>query len=163
MEEIAAGACVAVGTLYRHYPSKADLVAAVIEHSVGHVAELALATDTAIAGGADVEQQLGELLRNLANRAAESRALREAALSLGVPNSLRSDGEVPPPGSPMSTVLQALDRIVAAAAAAGVVRKDATRRDIAVLLRGVLDFELDEPARERYVQIILKGLRPAAA
>ena len=32
---------VAVGTLYRHWPMKADLVAAVVEHSIEQMAEVA--------------------------------------------------------------------------------------------------------------------------
>lgn len=160
MEAIAAGACVAVGTLYRHYPTKADLVAAVIEESVEQVAELALATDAAIAAGGDAREELASLLRRIAGRGSENRALRAAAISLGVPDKLRPDESPPTPGSPMSKVLGALDRILDAARAAGVVRQDTTRVDIAVLLRGVLDFELDGRSRDRYVEIILAGLRP---
>jgi len=161
MEAIAVGAGVAVGTLYRHYPTKADLVAAVIEDSVEEVAELALATDASIAAGKDVRGELAGLLRNIARRGSENRALRAAALSLGVPNALRPEEQPPLPGSPMSVVLAALDRILDAARAAGAVRDDVTRVDLAVLLRGVLDFELDEPSRDRYVEIILAGLGPA--
>src|SRR5271167_3955728 len=81
MEEIAAGSCVAVGTLYRHYPTKADLVAAVIDDSVEEVAEMALAADAAIIDGGDAREELVELLTRIAHRASESRALRAAALS----------------------------------------------------------------------------------
>jgi AcrR family transcriptional regulator len=160
MEAIASGAGVAVGTLYRHFPTKADLVAAVIEDSVEHMAELASAADARIEAGGDARDELTDLLRIIACRGSENRALRAAALSLGVPNSLRPNENPPPPGSPMSTVLAALDRVLDAARAAGVVRDDVTRLDIAVLLRGVLDFQLDEPSRDRYVEIILAGLKP---
>jgi AcrR family transcriptional regulator len=160
MEAIACGADVAVGTLYRHYPTKADLVAAVIEHAVEQVAELTLAADAAIVAGGDAREELAKLLRELAARGAESRTLRATALTLGVPYQLRPEESPPAPGSRMDTVLAALDRILDAARAAGVVRPDATRMDITVLLRGVLDVELDEPARERYVEIILAGLQP---
>jgi AcrR family transcriptional regulator len=160
MEAIATGACVAVGTLYRHYPTKADLVAAVLEDSVEEVAELALSTDAAIAAGGDAREELASLLRRIASRGSENRSLRSAALSLGVEDKLRPEETPPAPGSAMATVLAALDRILAAARVAGVVREDTTRVDIAVLLRGVLDFDLDERRRDRYVEIILAGLRP---
>jgi AcrR family transcriptional regulator len=160
MEAIAAGAGVAVGTLYRHYPTKADLVAAVIESSVEEVAELALGTEAAIAAGGDIREELASLLRRIASRGSENRALRATALSLGVPDKLRPEESPPAPGSAMATVLAALDRILDAARADGVVRQDTARVDIAVLLRGVLDFELDERSRDRYVEIILAGLRP---
>jgi AcrR family transcriptional regulator len=161
MEAIACGADVAVGTLYRHYPTKADLVAAVIEHAVEQVAELATAADIAIAAGGDAREELARLLRALASRGAENRALRATALSLGVPYQLRPEESPPVPGSPMDALLATLDRVLDAARAARVVRPDATRLDITVLLRGVLDVELDEPSRERYVEIKLAGLSPA--
>jgi AcrR family transcriptional regulator len=161
MEAIAAGACVAVGTLYRHYPTKAELVAAVIETSVEEMAELALAADAAIAFGGDVEEELAGLLSAIATRGAENRALRTAALSLGVPYALRPEENPPAPESPVNALMAALDRVIAAARAAGVLREDATRMDLTVLLRGVLDVQLDEPARNRYVEIILAGLQPS--
>jgi AcrR family transcriptional regulator len=163
MEAIADGAGVAVGTLYRHYPTKADLVEAVIEDSVADLAHLALATDTAIAAGGDPEAEVASLLRSIAGRGSENRALRAAALSLGVPNPLRPTENPPTPGSPMNAALDALDRVIDAARTAGVLRDDATRLDIAVLLRGVLDIQLDDRSRDRYVEIILAGLRPPRA
>ncbi|HTA33181.1 MAG TPA: helix-turn-helix domain-containing protein [Solirubrobacteraceae bacterium] len=161
MEAIASGAGVAVGTLYRHYHTKAALVEAVIEHSVADLATLATATDAAIEAGGDPEAELASLLRSIAGRGSENRALRAAALSLGVPNPLRPTENPPAPGSQMSTTLDALDRVIDAARAAGVVRDDVTRLDIAVLLRGVLDIQLDDRSRDRYVEIILAGLRPS--
>jgi AcrR family transcriptional regulator len=160
MEAIAAGSCVAVGTLYRHYPTKADLVAAVIELSVEQMAELVLAADAAILAGADIGEELAHLLRSIAARGVENRALRTAALSLHVPYALRPEENPPAPESPVNTLLAGLDRVIDAARTAKVVRGDASRMDITVLLRGVLDVELDESARERYVEIILTGLRP---
>ncbi len=160
MEAIGAGAGVAVGTLYRHYPTKADLIAAVIEDSVGQMAALTLAADAAITAGGDAREELAKLLRAIASRGSANRALRAAALSLGIPNYLRPDENPPAPGSSMSTLLAALDRVIDDARAAGVLRDDATRLDITVLLRGVLDVQLDEPARDRYVEIILVGLQP---
>lgn len=161
MEAIACEAGLAVGTIYRHYPTKADLVAAVIENSAEEVASLVLEAEGAIAAGGDVREQLASMLRRIAARGAENRALRTAALSLGVPNQLRPEEVQLPSGSPMAAAQRALDRVLDRARAARVVRDDATRTDIAVLLRGVLDFELDDASRERYVEIILDGLRPA--
>ena len=163
MEAIAAGAGVAVGTLYRHYPTKADLIAAVIENSLGEVAEMALAADEAIAAGCNAREELADLLRSIARRGSENRALRAAALSLGLPNYLRPDENPPSPGSSLSTVLGALDRVLASARNAGVLRDDVTRMDLTVLLAGLLDIQLDESSRDRYVEIILTGLRPPGA
>jgi AcrR family transcriptional regulator len=161
MEALAAAAGVAVGTIYGHYPTKAALVAAALEFSVEEIGEMALAADEAIASGCDVHDELSHLLRGIADRGSENRALRAAAHALGVPDRLRPEEEPPPPDSPMADLLETMDRVVDAARGAGVLRADSTRLDIAVLLRGVLDFELDERSRARYVEIILDGLRPA--
>ena len=163
MEEIAAVACVAVGTLYRHYPTKEDLIAAVVDHSLEEVAGWVQSTDRAIADGGDAREQLAALLERIATRGSENRALRSAALSLGVAAQLRADGSPPLPGTPMSRLLEALDRVLDHAREAGVLRTDASHTDITVLLRGVMDIQLDACSRERYVQIILAGLAPAAA
>jgi AcrR family transcriptional regulator len=161
MEAIAAGACVAVGTLYRHYPTKADLVAAAIETSVEEMAELVSTTDAAIAAGADAGVEFAELLREIARRGSVNRALRTTALSLGVPYALRPEENPPAPESPMNELTAALDRIIDAARSAGTLREDASRMDLTVLLRGILDVQLDDAARDRYVEIILVGLGPA--
>ena len=163
MEQIAAGACLAVGTLYRHYPTKADLLEAVIEHSLQDVAGWAVAADAAIAAGADARAELARLLQRIAARGSENRALRSAALSLGVAAQMRDDGSPPIPGSPMCTLLDALDGVLASAREARVLREDVSHVDITVLLRGVLDFELDSRSRRRYVEIILRGLEPTGA
>jgi AcrR family transcriptional regulator len=160
MEEIAAGAGVAVGTLYRHYPTKADLLAAAVEHSLEEMADWAVAADEAIAAGGDARAELAGLLARIASRGSENRALRSAALSLGVAAQLRDDGTPPVPGSPMATLLDSLDRVLISAQHAGALRDDVSHMDITVLLRGVLDIELDSRSRLRYVEIILRGLEP---
>ena len=52
MDEIAAAAGVAVGTLYRHFPTKTDLVAAVVAEYVEQVAADADAALTRATSGA---------------------------------------------------------------------------------------------------------------
>lgn len=163
MEEIAGDAGLAVGTLYRHYPTKADLIAAVVEDSLAEVAGWAVAADEAIAAGGDGRAELAGLFQRIAARGSENRALRSAALSLGVAAQLRDDGSPPPPGSPMCTLLEALDRVLGSGRDAGVLRDDVSHMDITVLLRGVLDIDLDSRSRRRYVEIILRGLEPAGA
>ena len=163
MEAIADGAGVAVGTLYRHYPTKADLVEAVIEDSVADLAHLALATDTAIAAGGDPEAEVASLLRSIAGRGSENRALRAAALSLGVPNPLRPTENPPTPGSPDERRARRPGPRDRRRTHGWRPPRYATRLDIAVLLRGVLDIQLDDRSRDRYVEIILAGLRPPRA
>jgi AcrR family transcriptional regulator len=160
MEMIAASAGLAVGTLYCHYRTKAELITAAIEDSLRQMAELAYMAVTAIGTGADPGDELRELLEGIANLGAENRAVRSAARSLGLPEHPGPDLEPPLPESPLRVLVSLIDRVLEAGRAAGVVRQDVTRVDLAVLLRGVLDIELDEAERTRYIEIILTGLRP---
>ena len=84
MAEIARAAGVAVGTLYRHFPTKADLVAAVISVYVTDVAHDADASLARVAAG---ESALGELVAFLARvteSTAKHHAVKAAAAGLGV-------------------------------------------------------------------------------
>ncbi|HXV92879.1 MAG TPA: helix-turn-helix domain-containing protein, partial [Pseudonocardia sp.] len=82
MEDIAGRAGVAVGTLYRHFPAKEDLVAAVVEDSVTQIAELAERAVAAVDAGADPGEQVGELFAAVAERHARDRAIKDAARSV---------------------------------------------------------------------------------
>jgi AcrR family transcriptional regulator len=93
MQAIAEEAGVAVGTLYCHYPTKADLVDAVIEASVERVALLAEPAAGRVAAGADPAEALAGLLRDIAAAAAQSRALRAGrALTRSLPRQARRWG-----------------------------------------------------------------------
>src|SRR5919112_351206 len=78
MEDIARRAGVAVGTLYRHFPAKEDLVAAVVEDSIVHIAELAERALAAVDGGGGAGEQLGVLFAAIIERHATDRALKVA-------------------------------------------------------------------------------------
>ena len=68
MEDIARHAGVAVGTLYRHFPAKEDLVAAVVEDSLAQMASLTEGALAAVHAGAAPGPALGELFREIAER-----------------------------------------------------------------------------------------------
>jgi AcrR family transcriptional regulator len=159
MDKIATRAGVAVGTLYCHYPTKADLIRSAIDDSVKQMAQRGQATEAAVADGADPYEELVKLFQEFADHGAENRALGSAARSLGVPNTLRPDENPPLPESPMDGLQNSLDRLLDAARATGSLRADVTRLDLSVLVRGVFDFELDCDARRRYIEIIFAGLR----
>jgi AcrR family transcriptional regulator len=160
METIATRAGVAVGTLYRHYPTKADLISSAIDDAATQMAERGRAAEAAVAAGADPYVELVKLFQEFADHSSENRALGSAARSLGVPNTLRPDENPPLPESPMGGLRNSLDRLLDAARAAGSLRTDVTRLDLSVLVRGVFDFELDCDARRRCIEIIFAGLRP---
>jgi AcrR family transcriptional regulator len=155
MEDIARRAGVAVGTLYRHFPAKEDLVAAVVEDSVAQVADLAGAALDAVHAGAAAGERLAALFRVIAERHATDRAFKAAA------------GELDPAAGPVAGATAATARAVAAitaildrARAEGAVRDDVTLADLVVLLDGVPGHQVADEQRRRYVDIVLAGVRP---
>ena len=162
MEDIARRAGVAVGTLYRHFPAKDDLLVAVMDDSMEQIAGL---TETALAdvdGGAPVGPALGGLFRAVAARFADDLALKAATGRLGADGDLAAYlGAEVAAAEPGSTVLRAVSAITAVldrARAAGAVRADLTLDDLMVLLAAMPGREVAPEMRERLVDIVIAGL-----
>jgi AcrR family transcriptional regulator len=153
MEDIATRAGVAVGTLYRHFPAKQDLVAAVVEESVAVIARLAEAALAAVDAGAAPRTQLRALFVAVAERHAVDRAVKAAAGKLDMPTAI--DAAVP--GTAIGRAVAAIETLLARARAAGDVHPDVTLPDLVMLIEAV---PVDAtPARlGRYVEIVLAGL-----
>lgn len=154
MEDIAAHAGVAVGTLYRHFPAKGDLVAAVVEESIAQVADLAAAALAAVDAGADVRGQVGVLFAAVVERHAADRALKSAAGMLG---DKAAHIAAAAPGSATARAVASITALLDRARAAGTVRPDVTLADLVMLLDAT---PADAPPelRRRYVDIVLAGL-----
>lgn len=160
IDDIARGAGVAVGTLYRHFPTKAALVEAVVRDSVEQLAEAAEAAAARAADGGDAAAELGGLFRFVARRHSENLAVKEAAASLGADASGvdgRVNGE---PGSPKARAWAAIVRLLDLAVGAGSVRSDLTPQDLLVFVAGLPRDPADPAQRDRYVEIVLDGVRP---
>jgi AcrR family transcriptional regulator len=155
MDAIAARAQVAVGTLYRHHPTKAHLITAVIEDSAERIAELSERAASAVGAGAAPAAELGSLFRAVAGHAADDRALKAAAALLGTP--VPADPAEYPAGSAARRAAQAIEVVLEAARRDGTVRADLGITDLIVLLAGVPD---EARARQRYVEIVLNGIAP---
>ena len=82
MDEIARAAGVAVGTLYRHFPTKGDLVAAVINAFVSEVADGAEAAVSRVAQGSPAFNEFAGLLGDIVVAAASNHAVKAAAVAL---------------------------------------------------------------------------------
>lgn len=154
MEDIATRAGVAVGTLYRHFPAKEDLVAAVVEESIAHVADLSAAALAAVEAGADARAQVRSLFAAVAERHATDRALKAAAGTLGA---TADEMAAAPPGSAIARAVESITALLDRARAAGAVRPDVTLADLVMLLEAA---PADAPPelRRRYVEIVLTGL-----
>src|SRR5580693_186988 len=124
MDEIAREAGVAVGTLYRHFPAKSDLVAAIAR----------------VGQGGQARDELASLFARLAELAGTDRALKLAishlaVAHLGVAEQLRDLEQ---------RVMATLARIVAAAHQQGSLYPDVTADDLALLLTALPGAELPE-------------------
>lgn len=151
MSEIAKAAGVAVGTLYRHFPTKNDLVAAVI---IEHIDRLADAAEEAWArveaGRSDAAEEIFAFLHSVVETAADNGALKVAAQTLG------AEFECPPAAMRGTA---ALDKLITAGREAGCLRQDLAVTDLYLL---VATGPLDHPkkVRERWLELIRPGLLP---
>lgn len=151
MDDIARAAGVGVGTVYRHFPNKEDLLRALAEAKFEALAEAA----TKALEAEDPWTGLVEFMTYSAQKTSEDRSLSEAmeqrpdicgaaAESVGLP--------------------ELTDQVVKRAQASGQLRPDIVAWDIPALICGVGRAIRVEPGAptmswERYLDIILAGLR----
>jgi AcrR family transcriptional regulator len=152
-KEIADLAGVGVGTLYRHFPRRSDLVKAVFQHAVDACADAAPALSKAHEPG----EALAKWLHRYTQFVATKRGLA-AALHSGDPafDAL--------PGYFMQRLAPALGSLLDAAAASGEIRADITPTD---LLYAVANLCQPVPAggvaySQRMVALLVDGLRYGA-
>jgi AcrR family transcriptional regulator len=162
MEAIAARAGLAVGTLYRHFPAKEDLVDAVVDDSVEHIARLAQGALDDVAAGTAPGRALRELFREVARRHTVDRALKAAAgrLEHRPDHTLAAALAAAEPGSPIARATASITALLEAARGAGEVRADLTLADLTLLIASTPGAEVPAPARDRFVEIVLAGLSP---
>lgn len=158
MEDIARRAGVAVGTLYRHFPAKEDLVAAAVDDSVEQIALLAEGALADARGGAPAGSELAALFRAVADRHSTDRAVKAAAGRIDVAAQVAAAQA----GSAVARTVVAITALLGRAQAAGEVRGDVTLADLVLLLGGVPGPEVPEVMRARYVEIVIAGLRTGA-
>lgn len=149
MVDIATAAGVAVGTLYRHFPTKTDLIAAVVTEQMERLVEVIDESLVRIESGqAQAGHELLRFIERVVEDAARDRALRAAALSLQ---------EVADCSPMVSRAFSALGRLVAAGRASGCLRADLSSDDVALL---ACTGPFDHPAhdRQRWLELIQPGL-----
>ncbi|MEU6251413.1 helix-turn-helix domain-containing protein [Streptomyces sp. NPDC047043] len=148
MDEIAAAAGVAVGTLYRHFPTKNDLVTAVIAEFLAQVAEAAEAARERHASGSRAVDEITGFLAYVTKETATNRAVKAAARTLGA-DPVGGDAEARA-GAALATLIQA-------GQADGDIHQDVTVDDLYLLFNNV---PTEEPpaSRDRWLTLVLTGL-----
>jgi AcrR family transcriptional regulator len=154
MEDIARRAGVAVGTLYRHFPAKEDLVAAVVDDSVDQIAVLTEEGLAAVRAGAPAGPELARLFRVIAQRHTTDRVLKAAAGRLDD----HADLDAAPPGSAAARAVSAITELLGRAKEVGAIRADLTVADLGLLLSSTPGTEVPEEMRARFVDIVIAGL-----
>lgn len=153
-DEIARRAGVAKGTLFRHFPTKRDLVSEVlVDRLVGlraAVAEISAARPPGLGALAELMSRGAEVLA--ADRSFFDAATREGFADERLERAKRE-------------LQAALDGLVAAAQASGEVRTDVTGVDIAMLMMAATNtcapaHELQPQLWRRYLALMIDGLRP---
>jgi AcrR family transcriptional regulator len=141
IDEIARRAGVGHGTVFRRFPTKDDLMYAVLER---HFAQMrALAEDTLASD--DPGEAFFEFVRRVAELNMQTPGLHKCVVHCGE--------------KPGAADLQGLvDKIVARAQRAGAVRRDVKPSDVQLLVRSAL---ISSPPGQwrRYLAVVLDGLR----
>jgi AcrR family transcriptional regulator len=148
LEDIARRAGVGIGTLYRHFPTRLDLQAAVFRSQVSAVCGQGeeMLADTS------PEQAFAGWLRALAGYLVTKRGLSKVLIdALGMDSELISTCWV--------AMRETTERTLAHAQQAGVVRKDVTPMDVMRLVHGiVVGTEKSPDQADRLLGFVLDGL-----
>lgn len=147
MPAVAAAAGAGVGSVYRQFPAKRDLLAALV---IERLEEVRADAEAALEGGGGPWVALTELLRTYAERQAHDDVLAEAMACLS------SDPEVERARAATSA---ALEQLLAAAKAEGSLRADASTDDLRLLFGAVRAAEqVEEGGWRRMLELGIDAL-----
>ncbi|MEU4564513.1 TetR/AcrR family transcriptional regulator [Actinoplanes sp. NPDC023936] len=146
-EEVARRAGVAVGTVFRHFPTKDDLLTAIMKRLLAQ-----LITEAGELGGPD---GLFRFLTSLVAQAAGKRSVAELLARSGI--DLRLPDAV---GNLRDAVAGLLSQAQEAGTVSGEVRLPEVMALLVSLSQGALHGGWDEQLRDRTLAVVFKGLKP---
>jgi AcrR family transcriptional regulator len=153
MEAIAKAAGVGVGTLYRHFPNRLDLVQAVYQTDVGELWETAQRVSADLEPWPAVEAFFEAFLRYARTKQALMAELQQA---------FEKNPELRPRARGM--LESSFDLVIDRAKEAGAVRPDVTGSDVMQLVAPVCTNGSIEPEQaSRLLRMVLDGMRADAA
>ena len=156
IEEVARAAGVGIGTVYRHFPTKQDLVEAIVAERMRRLTERA----QTLAGQPDSAGSLFEVIDRVVAEATVKKHLGAAESQPGVEKSATITAIA-------ADLRAALAALLAAAHAAGTVRADAQLTDVLALLYALSAaaeyYGWDAGPRQRAIGLAFDGLRPRPA
>jgi len=153
LEEIARRAGVGIGTLYRHFPTRDAIVAAVYRREVQQLSDAAVSLLAALPPG----EALHEWMRLFVDYIATKKVMASALSSIvgGLPELYAKSGEL---------ITEAVTLLVRHAREAGEIRADAVPSDVLRALVGFTYGNADpawEASARRLIDLLMDGLRPS--
>lgn len=151
VDEIARRAGVGPGTIYRHFPSKEDLVRAVISDRLQHI----VGEGHALLQSGDPGQALFGFMRSLVLKwGATNEGLKHALAGANIPLKI---------GPADKAFLAIVDELLEVAQNKGTVRTDVSAKDIKALIIGCQAMQTyNSREAERFLDIVIDGLRPSS-
>ncbi|MFF0340217.1 TetR/AcrR family transcriptional regulator [Kribbella sp. NPDC004875] len=154
-DDVARLAGVGIATVFRHFPTKTDLLEAVLTLRLERLRDRALE----LTGGPDPGAAFYEFFTQVVSESASKLAIGEALTAAGVAagENAREAGR---------GMREAIAGLLAAAQQAGAVRADARMPEVYALLigasRGATAANLEPEPRDRMLALIYDGLKPRA-
>ncbi|WP_051707817.1 MULTISPECIES: TetR/AcrR family transcriptional regulator [unclassified Streptomyces] len=153
LDVVARRAGVGPGTLYRHFPTRETLVAAVYGPDIAALADHAAQLAEQETPGTALERWVREHLVDALEQRGIATTFRTALALAGTPEILLHHKD---------RFMAATETLVGAAKEAGSVREDIETRDILRLVYGIAAASADSPpSRARMLRVLFDGLRPA--
>ena len=152
-EQVARRAGVAIGTVFRHFPTKADLLRAIMKNLL----ERLTAEATSLAAEGDPATALAEFFTRTVQEAAAKKAVVELLAGAGIEVGV---------SAPVQALRNEIDGLLRRAQQAGAIRDDIRVAEVMALLtstcQGALVAGWDADLQRRTLAIIFAGLRPPA-